>query len=94
MPVTALTFERTKRRLSLETLPGHLRVDLGPTPMELKVTVHLRDSEQVGRTIVVKMREDGVKGLTDDVPTAMVPTLQKHWEALGWTVVDERSRGQ
>jgi hypothetical protein len=59
--------------------------------MELTVTVHLRDSEHVGRTEVVKIREDGIKGLTDDVPTAMLPTLSKHWESLGWAVVDERS---
>jgi hypothetical protein len=59
--------------------------------MELKVTVHLRDSAQVGRTEVVKIREDGVKGLKDDVPTAMLPTLSKHWESLGWAVVDERT---
>jgi len=95
-----LTFEPTRRKpasepdrglYSGETLHGHLRAALGPAPMELKVTVRLRDSEHVGRTEVVKVREDGVKGLTDDVPTAMLPTLWKHWEAMGWTVVDERT---
>jgi len=61
--------------------------------MELKVTVHLRDSAQLGRTEVVKVREDGGRALKDDIPNAMVDTLRNHWEAMGWDVVDERGGG-
>jgi len=57
-----------------------------------KVTVFIRDSALVGRVVVEKYRGDGAKGLTDDVPIAMLRALSEHWAALGWSVVDERIR--
>ena len=59
----------------------------------MKVTVFLRDSAQVGRVEVVKVRDDGVQGLKDDIPNAMVSNLRSHWETMGWAVVDERREG-
>jgi len=55
-----------------------------------RVTVHLKDCCEVGRVVVEKYRSDGAKGLTDDVPVAMLPSLESHWTSLGWEVVDER----